>query len=152
LLSGQDWAHVNVANGLFNGMRRPAGLYDTWDARGLGRLLHFSAGPVALRQLRSLFSGSLCSTTLAAGGAGPIAASGYTLREKALELGWSESLNHTLDRHLGKTDTEMAAREGFKPFSTPYQVRHHQESTERQHRENREVTVYAFTVGGGKPK
>jgi uncharacterized protein (TIGR03435 family) len=46
----------------------------------------------------------------------------------------------------------MAAREGFKPFSTPYQVRHHQESTERQHRENREVTVYAFTVGGGKPK
>ena len=38
----------------------------------------------------------------------------YALREKALELGWSESLIHTLDRDLGKTGTEMAAREDFK--------------------------------------
>jgi DNA invertase Pin-like site-specific DNA recombinase len=29
-------------------------------------------------------------------------------------LGWSESLIHTLDRDLGKTGTEMAAREDFK--------------------------------------
>ena len=41
----------------------------------------------------------------------------YALREKALELGWSESLIHTLDRDLGKTGTEMAAREGFKPLA-----------------------------------
>jgi hypothetical protein len=41
----------------------------------------------------------------------------YTLRKKALELGWSESLIPTLDRHLGKTGTEMAAREGFKPLA-----------------------------------
>src|SRR5258706_459325 len=32
----------------------------------------------------------------------------YALREKALELGWSESLIRTLDRDLGKTGTEMA--------------------------------------------
>jgi DNA invertase Pin-like site-specific DNA recombinase len=38
----------------------------------------------------------------------------YALREKALELGWSESLIHTLDRDLGKTGTEMARREDFK--------------------------------------
>jgi DNA invertase Pin-like site-specific DNA recombinase len=38
----------------------------------------------------------------------------YALREKALELGWSESLIHTLDRDLGKTGTETAAREDFK--------------------------------------
>jgi len=38
----------------------------------------------------------------------------YALREKALELGWSESLIHTLDGDLGKTGTEMAGREDFK--------------------------------------
>src|SRR5215475_10770714 len=38
----------------------------------------------------------------------------YALRGKALELGWNESLIHTLDRDLGKTGTEMAAREDFK--------------------------------------
>jgi DNA invertase Pin-like site-specific DNA recombinase len=38
----------------------------------------------------------------------------YALREKALDLGWSESLIHTLDRDLGKTGTEMAGREDFK--------------------------------------
>ena len=38
----------------------------------------------------------------------------YALREKALELGWSESLIRTLDRDLGKTGTEMAGREDFK--------------------------------------
>jgi DNA invertase Pin-like site-specific DNA recombinase len=38
----------------------------------------------------------------------------YALREKALELGWSESLIHTLDQDLGKTGTEMTAREDFK--------------------------------------
>src|SRR5579859_90276 len=38
----------------------------------------------------------------------------YALREKALELGWSESLIHTLDGDLGKTGTQMAGREDFK--------------------------------------
>ena len=38
----------------------------------------------------------------------------YALREKALELGWSESLIRTLDRDLGKPGTEMARREDFK--------------------------------------
>jgi DNA invertase Pin-like site-specific DNA recombinase len=38
----------------------------------------------------------------------------YALREKALELGWSESLIRTLDRDLGKTGTEMSRREDFK--------------------------------------
>ena len=38
----------------------------------------------------------------------------YALREKALELGWSESAIRTLDRDLGKTGTEMARREDFK--------------------------------------
>ena len=35
-------------------------------------------------------------------------------REKALELGWSESLIRTLDQDLGKTGTEMTRREDFK--------------------------------------
>jgi DNA invertase Pin-like site-specific DNA recombinase len=34
----------------------------------------------------------------------------YALREKALELGWKESLIRTLDRDLGRTGTEMAGR------------------------------------------
>ena len=38
----------------------------------------------------------------------------YALREKALELGWSESQIRTLDRDLGKTGTEMTRREDFK--------------------------------------
>jgi DNA invertase Pin-like site-specific DNA recombinase len=38
----------------------------------------------------------------------------YALRAKAVELGWSESLIRTLDRDLGKTGTEMTAREDFK--------------------------------------
>ena len=38
----------------------------------------------------------------------------YALREKALELGWRESLIRTLDRDLGKTGTEMSRREDFK--------------------------------------
>jgi DNA invertase Pin-like site-specific DNA recombinase len=38
----------------------------------------------------------------------------YALRTKAVELGWSESLIRTLDRDLGKTGTEMTAREDFK--------------------------------------
>jgi DNA invertase Pin-like site-specific DNA recombinase len=38
----------------------------------------------------------------------------YALREKALELGWSDSLIRTLDRDLGRTGTEMNAREDFK--------------------------------------
>jgi DNA invertase Pin-like site-specific DNA recombinase len=38
----------------------------------------------------------------------------YALREKALELGWKESLIRTLDRDLGRTGTEMAGREDFK--------------------------------------
>jgi DNA invertase Pin-like site-specific DNA recombinase len=38
----------------------------------------------------------------------------YALREKALELGWSQSLIRILDRDLGKTGTEMAGREDFK--------------------------------------
>jgi DNA invertase Pin-like site-specific DNA recombinase len=38
----------------------------------------------------------------------------YALREKALELGWRESLIRTLDRDLGKTGTEMTRREDFK--------------------------------------
>ena len=38
----------------------------------------------------------------------------YALREKARELGWSESLIRTLDRDLGKTGTEMTGREDFK--------------------------------------
>ena len=38
----------------------------------------------------------------------------YALREKALELGWSESLIRTLDRDLGKTGTDMTGREDFK--------------------------------------
>src|SRR6266536_2457735 len=38
----------------------------------------------------------------------------YALRNKARELGWSESLIRTLDRDLGKTGTEMTRREDFK--------------------------------------
>jgi len=40
----------------------------------------------------------------------------YALREKALELGWRESLIRTLDRDLGKSWTEMTRREGFKTW------------------------------------
>ena len=38
----------------------------------------------------------------------------YALREKARELGWSQSLIRILDRDLGKTGTEVAGREDFK--------------------------------------
>jgi DNA invertase Pin-like site-specific DNA recombinase len=38
----------------------------------------------------------------------------YALREKALELGWSESLIRTLDRDLGRSGTEISKREDFK--------------------------------------
>jgi DNA invertase Pin-like site-specific DNA recombinase len=38
----------------------------------------------------------------------------YALREKALELGWNESLIRTLDGDLGKSGTEMATRQDFK--------------------------------------
>ena len=38
----------------------------------------------------------------------------YALREKARELGWTESLIRTLDQDLGKTGTEMTRREDFK--------------------------------------
>jgi len=38
----------------------------------------------------------------------------YALRNKARELGWSESLIRTLDQDLGKTGTEMTRREDFK--------------------------------------
>lgn len=38
----------------------------------------------------------------------------YALREKALELGWSESTVQILDRDLGKTGTQMTGREDFK--------------------------------------
>src|SRR4029453_1326319 len=40
----------------------------------------------------------------------------YALREKALELGWSESLIRILDRDLGKTGTEMAGRGELTTF------------------------------------
>ena len=42
----------------------------------------------------------------------------YALREKARELGWSESLIRTLDRDLGKSGTEMTRREDFKTLVT----------------------------------
>jgi DNA invertase Pin-like site-specific DNA recombinase len=38
----------------------------------------------------------------------------YALREKAQELGWSETAIRTLDRDLGKTGTRTAGREDFK--------------------------------------
>src|SRR3984893_17399007 len=38
----------------------------------------------------------------------------YALRQKALELGWSEAAIRTLDRDLGKTGTQTAGREDFK--------------------------------------
>src|SRR3989442_9762074 len=48
----------------------------------------------------------------------------YALREKALELGWSESLIHTLDRDLGKTGTEMTGREDFKTLVAEVSMGH----------------------------
>ena len=38
----------------------------------------------------------------------------YALREKALDLGWSDGAIRILDRDLGKTGTQMAGREDFK--------------------------------------
>jgi DNA invertase Pin-like site-specific DNA recombinase len=38
----------------------------------------------------------------------------YALRQKALELGWSEAAIRTLDRDLGVSGTQMAGREDFK--------------------------------------
>jgi DNA invertase Pin-like site-specific DNA recombinase len=38
----------------------------------------------------------------------------YALREKALELGWSEATIRTLDRDLGISGTQMAGRQDFK--------------------------------------
>jgi DNA invertase Pin-like site-specific DNA recombinase len=38
----------------------------------------------------------------------------YALRQKALELGWSEAAIHTLDRDLGLSGAQMAGREDFK--------------------------------------
>jgi DNA invertase Pin-like site-specific DNA recombinase len=38
----------------------------------------------------------------------------YKLREKALELGWSEDKIRTLDRDLGISATQMTRREDFK--------------------------------------
>ena len=38
----------------------------------------------------------------------------YALREKALELGWSESAVQILDRDLGKSGAQMTGREDFK--------------------------------------
>ena len=38
----------------------------------------------------------------------------YALREKAIDLGWSEGTVRILDRDLGKTGTEMTARDDFK--------------------------------------
>lgn len=37
----------------------------------------------------------------------------YALREKAIDLGWSKSIIRILDRDLGKTGTEMSARNDF---------------------------------------
>ena len=48
----------------------------------------------------------------------------YALREKALELGWSESLIQTLDRDLGRTGTEMTAREDFKTLVADVSMGH----------------------------
>ena len=48
----------------------------------------------------------------------------YALREKALELGWSESLIRTLDRDLGRTGTEMTAREDFKTLVADVSMGH----------------------------
>jgi DNA invertase Pin-like site-specific DNA recombinase len=38
----------------------------------------------------------------------------YALRQKALELGWSEATIRTLDRDLGQSGAQMAGREDFK--------------------------------------
>lgn len=38
----------------------------------------------------------------------------YALREKALALGWSEPLIHTLDRDLGQSGAQSVQREDFK--------------------------------------
>jgi DNA invertase Pin-like site-specific DNA recombinase len=38
----------------------------------------------------------------------------YALRQKALDLGWSETAIHTLDRDLGQSGAQMAGREDFK--------------------------------------
>jgi DNA invertase Pin-like site-specific DNA recombinase len=38
----------------------------------------------------------------------------YALRQKALELGWSEAAIHTLDRDLGLSGAQMTGREDFK--------------------------------------
>jgi len=38
----------------------------------------------------------------------------YALREKALRLGWTEPSIRTLDRDLGVSGTQSAAREDFK--------------------------------------
>jgi len=47
----------------------------------------------------------------------------YALREKAPELGWSESLIRTLDQDLGKTGTEMTRREDFKTLVADVSMR-----------------------------
>ena len=38
----------------------------------------------------------------------------YALREKALELGWSESAIRTLDRDLGISGAQMTGRDGLQ--------------------------------------
>src|SRR5258707_10346035 len=38
----------------------------------------------------------------------------YALREKALELGWSEPAVQILDRDLGKSGAQITGREDFK--------------------------------------
>src|SRR5881628_3095601 len=38
----------------------------------------------------------------------------YALRQKALELGWSEAAVRTLDRDLGRSGAQTAGREDFK--------------------------------------
>src|ERR1700719_4431941 len=38
----------------------------------------------------------------------------YALREKALALGWTQSMIRTLDRDLGQSGTQMAGRNDFK--------------------------------------
>jgi DNA invertase Pin-like site-specific DNA recombinase len=48
----------------------------------------------------------------------------YALRDMAIGLGWSESLIRTLDRDLGKTGTEMEAREDFKTLVADVSMGH----------------------------
>src|SRR3954468_5134220 len=38
----------------------------------------------------------------------------YALRQKALELGWSEATIRTLDRDLGQSGAQMTGREDFQ--------------------------------------